>query len=83
MGFILMSLVLIFLDHTIFHSLSLSELLIVASVLCATDTVSASAFIKVVSTIIIGLKIPSIAFCAFRLEHNKRRRGYYIVQGSK
>lgn len=47
MGFIMLSLILSFLNYFIFKTLTLSEVLMVSSVLCATDTVAAMSLIKV------------------------------------
>ena len=46
-GFVFMTAFLILINTYIFNALSLSELMMISSVLCATDTVAAMALIKV------------------------------------
>lgn len=48
-GFICLSIFLVFINNTIFQVLTLTELLIVSSVLSATDTVAAISLIKVLN----------------------------------
>ena len=47
-GFLCLSVTLLFLNNYFFHALSLTEVLLVSSVLCATDTVAAMSLIKVI-----------------------------------
>ncbi len=46
-GFLCLTAVIIFLNSYIFQYLTLTEVLIISSVLCATDTVAAMSLIKV------------------------------------
>ena len=46
-GFVAMTAFLILINTYIFNALTLSELMMISSVLCATDTVAAMALIKV------------------------------------
>jgi NhaP-type Na+/H+ or K+/H+ antiporter len=47
-GFVMLSLFTALLDNLIFHTLTLKEIMLMSSVLCATDTVAAMSLIKVI-----------------------------------
>lgn len=65
-GFVLLALFISVLNHFIFKKMTLSQVLLLSSVLCATDTVAAMSLIKVQMQLIIALKIPDIKCHPFR-----------------